>query len=348
LLDHFLEWPIENQKNAEVTEVTEPDAHPNSTKAVCENTPQWDLGLLYFVYGRDEATVVAFLDQATVSASRFKKLNLELKIGIWTTSESIMPDFDFVGRISSKTVVSDRQWLTRINYMRCTPFRLTLAVDTQALACSGHVFSLLSQLNLSDSKFDLAFNSKYYVSPTHSLDNKKENTIFASHNWMMLYQMNSQMKLFLDSWFYLHADLESKKPGRDDQTSLAKTLKRNLGLVRAARLCNNFAVAFVEDHGGTDKKNRATHELAPGPCHIFHLAVSTEDEANRVCNECEDSSKVRIHVQRHKTIYDTAYSQVEYNRLVNSSIQPREWSRLPCHATSVITPELVNKMSFDV
>jgi len=300
------------------------------------------------VYGRDDSSVVSFLDQVTSSASRFKQLNPELKVGIWTTSEQSLSFFDFVGRISIETVVNDRQWLTRINYMRCSPFRLTLAVDTQALACSEDVFSMLSRLNFQEAKFDLAFNSKYYVSHKHRVENKNDRTIFESHNWMMLYRMNSQTKTFLDSWFYLHAEEESKSPGRDDQASLAKTLKRNLGLVRVARLCNNFAVAFVEDHAGTDKKHRATHELSSGPCHIFHLAVSTEAQANRVCSECGDSSRVRIHVQRHKTNFDTVYSQVEYDHIVNSSLQKREWSEIPCHASDVIVPDLENnKMTRD-
>jgi len=282
---------------------------------------------------------VSFLDQASASASRFKQRNPDLKIGIWTTSEVPLSDFDFVGRISSKTVVNDRQWLTRINYMRCSPFRLTLAVDTQALACSKDVFSMLSKLKLQDANFDLAFNSKYYVSPSRPLDNKNDITIFASHNWMVLYRMNPRMQTFLESWFYLHAEEESIKPGSDDQASLAKTLKRNLGLVRASRLCNNFAVAFVEDHVGTDKKHRATHELAPGPCHIIHLALPSEAEANRVCSECEDNSRIRIHVQQNKTHFATAYSQVEYDHLVKSSLQSRQWSNIPCHAMDVIVPE---------
>ena len=319
--------------------ITRSEMHHNSTMVVCPDTPKWDFGLMYFVYGRDEASVISFLKQAIFSATRFKKLNPQLKIGVWTTSEMRPSVFDFIGTVPKKTVVNDRQWLTRINFMRCSPFRLTLAVDTQALACSRDIFSLLSQFYANHPKFDIAFHSKYYNSPMHQLNMSKERSIFASHNWMLLYQLNSRTKIFLDEWFNLHEEEEMRSPGRDDQTTLAKTLKRNLQLVRATRLCSNFAVAFVEDHRGTDKKHRATHELSPGPCHVFHLAVSTEAEADRVCSQCENSSRIRIHVQRHKTAYHTAYSQEEYNRLVNSSTQLREWSQLSCLATSVVVPD---------
>ena len=34
---------------------------------------------------------------------------------------------------------------------------------------------------------------------------------FESHNWMLLYRMNSRMDAFMEFWFYLHAD-EEKVP----------------------------------------------------------------------------------------------------------------------------------------
>ena len=97
-------------------------------------THRWDYGLLYFVYGEKYSTELeSFAKQTVNSAKRFKKLNPEIKIGVWTTLPGVFNtiEFDFIGEIEQRHVVHARQWLTRINYMRCSPFVLTLASTPQ-------------------------------------------------------------------------------------------------------------------------------------------------------------------------------------------------------------------------
>lgn len=285
----------------------------------------WDIGVLYFVYGLAGSQQLGnFVKQTTFSAQRMKHLNPTLKIGVWSTTPTFFgAEFDFVGKIEQRYVVNRRQWLTRINYMRCSPFNFTLALDSQALACSADIASLLRTSSWGDG-FDLSFNSKFAVPLEPSI---RRVETFAPHNWMLIYRKNENIRRLLDQWFQLHSEEEQQKAGRDDQSSLFKILHRNPTLVKVGRLANNFAVAFVEEHQGTDKRHRSTQELAPGPCHIFHLAMSNTSEADRVCSKCAGSA-VRVLVQMYKDDFKVAYNQHDLNQFSISVDRRRAWQSI--------------------
>lgn len=290
----------------------------------------WDIGVLYFVYGPTGSQQLEnFAKQTIFSARRMKHLNPSLKTGVWATVPTFFgADFDFIGKIEHRYVVNSRQWLTRINYMRCSPFKFTLALDSQALACSDEVASLLQTSFLTEN-FDISFNSKFAVPVEPTI--RKQN--FPPHNWMLLYRKSENLTRLFDKWFEFHAEEEQHSAGRDDQSSLFKVLKRNPKLVEVGRLSNNFAVAFVEERQGTDKRHRSTQELAPGPCHIFHLAVLNASEADFVCSKCAGSA-VRVLVQMHKQNFKVAYNQHDLNEFSNSIDRRRAWQLVSIPFTS--------------
>jgi len=138
---------------------------------------------------------------------------------------------------------------------------MTLAVDSQALACYSKISVLLDNAISASNKFDIAFNSKFAFGPKRRAES--EALVFEPHNWIVAYRNNSRVHLLFREWFSKHSAMERWRPGSDDQRSLYKTLRAQETDIRVGRLTNNFATAFVEDHKGTDKIHRATQELVP-------------------------------------------------------------------------------------
>ena len=238
-----------------------------------------------FVYGLNigdhRNSTRSFLKQAETSAQTFRDKNPKLKLGIFTTDPlAIKFPFDFIGKIDYKYILNNRQWLTRLIYMKKTPFEVTLAVDSQALCCSSRVYDLLESYYTrqipSGFDFDIAYNAKFGLSLKHL-------HFFEPHNWLLLYRMNIAVDRLFNTWRSIHEPLERKKGGRDDQTTLYKAIRyeRHRGL-RVGRVSNNFAVAVVESKVGTDKRRRSSHLLAPDECHIIHLIVLNQKEELRV------------------------------------------------------------------
>ena len=305
------------------------------------HSEQWPAGILFFVYGVENSTKThSFLQQTLNSAKRFKILNPEVPLGIWTTEptgdEGLI--FDFVGNIEREYVVGERQWLTRINFMRCSPFGLTLAVDSQALACSSKISALLHRMWLASPTFDIAVNSKFALGPRR-VAVSDEPPVFEPHNWIVAYRNTSQVRELFREWFFVHAAMERRKSGSDDQRSLYRALKTRRSGIRVGRLTNNFAAAFVEDHQGTDKVHRATQELVPGECHVFHYAATSTEEADDICERCAGGA-VRVLVQGHASHFAVALNQAEYDQLTVTSGQTREFveSALPFGADEMAYP----------
>mmetsp|Transcript_7362 Transcript_7362/g.31392 ORF Transcript_7362/g.31392 Transcript_7362/m.31392 type:complete len:370 (-) Transcript_7362:1380-2489(-) len=301
---------------------------------------QWPAGFLFFVYGVENSTKTqTFLQQTLNSAKRFKKLNPEVPLGIWTTelTDDVVSVFDFVGHIDREYVVAERQWLTRINFMRCSPFGLTLAVDSQALACSSKISALLNRAWLASPTFDIAVNSKFALGPRRLA--ASEPSVFEPHNWMVAYRNTSQVRELFREWFFTHAAMERRKSRSDDQRSLYRALRTRRNGIRVGRLTNNFATAFVEDHQGTDKVHRATQELVPGECHVFHYAATSTEEADDICKRCAGGA-VRVLVQGHASHFAVALNQAEYDQLTKTSGQTREFaeSALPFGADELAYP----------
>jgi hypothetical protein len=285
------------------------------------------IGILYFVYGLNNETVSRFFKQAEIGAQTFKRTNPDLKIGIWLSEgPRITFPFDFIGYVNPKDIVSKRQWLTRITYMARSPFEITLAVDSQALACSPSIYPLLQGFATpgnTTNVFDIAFNSKYNL-------NLKNKHVFEPHNWMLLYRWNDRIRDMFELWEKFHGMIERRKNGMDDQSTLHKVInKRRLKGLRVGRFQNNFAVACVERERATDKKRRATQMLQPGQCHIFHLAIESEEEERTICDLCSRySDRSRVLVQLSRLEYVTVFNQDELDRATQNRGAPTDWSEI--------------------
>jgi hypothetical protein len=311
-----------------------------------------------------------YLAEAIVSAQTFKATNPSLPLGIWLLegialdeAGSGMP-FDWVGRISSAHVTSPRQWVTRVLYMSCTPFLVTLAVDSQALACSSHVATLLSayahvasghdslsskisasfpssvpNTKVENYWVDVAVNTKY--ARNRAMDIALTEKFAAPHNWMILYVWNHRTRAFFLQWRKMHQKMEDVHPGQDDQLSLQRVLQdmHAHDQLRVGRLQNNFAVAVVESFPGSNnhpqygnKKFRSTQLREPGPCHVMHLTVTRDPAAraqqiNAACGVCShtQASHPRILVQNSPYDYSVAVNQEQLVALTHNLSGPVAW-----------------------
>lgn len=55
---------------------------------------------------------------------------------------------------------------------------------------------------------------------------------------------------------------------------------------------------------------RATQELVPGECHVFHDAAASAEEADDICKRCEIEA-VRGLVQDHASHFAVAHNQTK-------------------------------------
>ena len=70
-------------------------------------THRWDYGLLYFVYGEKYSTELeSFAKQTVNSAKRFKKLNPEIKIGVWTNFQACSTQSNLISLVRSSKDMS--------------------------------------------------------------------------------------------------------------------------------------------------------------------------------------------------------------------------------------------------
>ena len=188
-------------------------------------TPSVPLGVLFLVYGLENDVFKNFADQAAVAAHRMKSLSPTLPIAIATSSAQenfdsifdhvlmIREDHQFAGsNYQNRSDGYRRQWLTRILYLAETPFKITLAFDTNIIACRA----LLPALELlSQADFDIAVAS---VSPGSNAASK---TPGWSHNFAIAYKWSARTSGFLDTWFLEQLD---KGVAFDDQSTLVKAV----------------------------------------------------------------------------------------------------------------------------
>jgi len=275
-------------------------------------------GLMFFVYGPDVDTANKFMKQVEKSVRRIRSIEPGIKVGAYimegvrTTDEVKL--FDFMGLIPSERVYGGRQWGTRIEFMMCTPFEVTLALDATAMVCEGGgLEDALEEYAKSDGKFDIAFNSKYSLNlkDTRNVVDKSDG-YFYPHNWAIIYTWNARIEGLFRHWSKVHSCIENKSSGTgtDDQYTLFQAIrgftKEEEGL-KVGRLSNGFAAAYVESEPGMgeDKRWRATQEISGGsPCRLTHAGDS------RMCSFCNkevESSRVLVE------IFDQA-PRVAYNQ----------------------------------
>lgn len=152
-------------------------------------------------------------------------------------------------------------------FMMCTPFEVTLALDATAMVCEGGgLEEALEEYGKSEGRFDIAFNSKYSLNlkDTRNVVDKSDGS-FYPHNWAIIYVWNARIERLFRHWSKIHSCIEDKSSGTgtDDQYTLFHAIrgfaKEQEGL-KVGRLSNGFAAAYVEAEPGMgeDKRWRAT------------------------------------------------------------------------------------------
>lgn len=97
-------------------------------------------GVLFFVYAMQPVDVERFLYLALASARTYAASSPSLPLAIAISHPELMTHkthpFAHVLTIPAVTVFAGRQWVTRVLSLALTPFKLTLAVDSDTLCCA--------------------------------------------------------------------------------------------------------------------------------------------------------------------------------------------------------------------
>ncbi|CAN0082029.1 unnamed protein product [Scytosiphon promiscuus] len=284
----------------------------------------WDpvgQGIMFFAYGAEVATMEHYLEQALVSARRIKSLNPGTNITI-VTNPGVTPDMEgaldvvihvekqylYPGRLHSWTTSNiRRQWLTRLEYLACSPYNVTLALDSQALCCASGVDKILEQ---SWGEFDISFATQ---GPRR----------LASHNWAIMFRLNDRTLRLFDRWRTLQREYMSA--GSDQLTlhvaagSLALQDKVNVGV-----LSQNVALATVIYNQTGREYPKSSTLIDPRPVHFVHYDAQSEEDADTTCEKLNsESNRPRVLLlpkpflkdketkRRIKNTYEMAYSEEE-------------------------------------
>ncbi|CAN0082166.1 unnamed protein product [Scytosiphon promiscuus] len=239
-------------------------------------------GIMFFAYGQEAATADHYLEQALVSARRIKALNPLTNITI-VANPGVKPDmegaFDVVINVDRKYLYSgkvqswtpqgvSRQWLTRLEYLSCSPYNVTLALDSQALCCSSGVDEILEQ---SWEDFDISFATQ---GPR----------MMGPHNWAILYRLNDRTRQLFERWRTLQ--LAYARSGTDQLTlhmaagSLALQDKINVGV-----LSQNVALATVIYNRTGHEYPKSSTLIDPRPLHFVHYDAQSEEDAETTCEK---------------------------------------------------------------
>ncbi|CAM9493774.1 unnamed protein product, partial [Hapterophycus canaliculatus] len=235
-------------------------------------------GILFFAYGVEERTTEHFLKEACFSAHRIKKLNPDTNITL-VTNPGLPPDmedvegaFDLIMHVDEEDLLPGqvpswtpnglaRQWLTRLEYLSRSPYKVTLALDSQALCCASGVNNILSE---GPGEFDIAF----------AVQGPK---LLTPHNWALMYRLNDNTRRLFNRWRMIH--IAKSRVGSDQGTlhvaagSLALQDKLKVGV-----LAETVAMATVPYNHSAPAWPRSSPLLEPGPVHFVHYNAFTHEE----------------------------------------------------------------------
>jgi hypothetical protein len=182
--------------------------------------PRSGVGIIYFVYFGDDQRKAGetFIYLAKASAQTYRKRSPSLQIAIATTHPDMVPNdgsFTHVFLIPKEVLFAGRQWLTRVYSLALTPFELTLAVDSDTLAC-GDLTEPLMQLLAADS-VDLAASGHH--PPNVLVD-------WFPDAGVILYRWTPGFRALRVEWLVEQIKLERHSESKDDQGTLQRAVYR--------------------------------------------------------------------------------------------------------------------------
>lgn len=183
------------------------------------------VGIIYFIYfGEDQKKEGAtFLYLALASARSYRKQSATLNIAVAISDPSILPldhAFTHVLTIPRDVVFAGRQWLTRVLSLTLSPFELTLAVDSDTLACGDLTEPLLQLLH--DDTVDFAASA-------HHPKGKSQQK--GAGDWLpdagvLLYRWSPGFRALRTKWVAEQIKQEEETGLKDDQGSLQRVVYR--------------------------------------------------------------------------------------------------------------------------
>jgi hypothetical protein len=235
--------------------------------------PRWQqhgAGVLLFAYAEDARLLGARIAAAVACATRLRALSPWLRVALATNGDAPAGVFAHVVAIEQRHLFSggdpaardgaafrpvESQALTRIYYLARSPFALTLALGSDAVACGGGVDALLrDELSASRPAFDLAYSPLLHASAGHASST-------------LLLRAGPATRALLRDWF---VHLLNTDPTGDPTPALVTQLDRRLGAgaLRRARLDASFAAA-VRPASLVRAALASPHEAARGLIHIL-------------------------------------------------------------------------------
>ena len=261
--------------------------------------PRSGVGIIYFVYFGDDQRKAGetFIYLAKASAATYRKRSAKLQIAIATTHPDMVPKdgaFTHVIQIPKDVVFAGRQWLTRVYSLALTPFELTLAVDSDTLAC-GDLTEPLGQL-LDSNSVDLAANGHH--PPNVPVD-------WLPDAGVILYRWTPAFRALRVEWLIEQIQQERRSDLKDDQGTLKRAVYRmrrsedhyaRVGRLTTAMSCRLRPAPDAQANGSwkwNEQDNWHTMLLTTH-IHVLHMngAVFFDDDICNLVNKAPAKSRV--------------------------------------------------------
>jgi hypothetical protein len=305
-------------------------------------TKRSGVGIIYFVYfGEDQKKEGAtFLYLALASAKSYRKQSAMLNIAIAISDPSILPNdhaFTHVLTIPRDIVFPGRQWLTRILSLSLSPFELTLAVDSDTLAC-GDLTEPLMQL-LHDDTVDFA------ASAHHPKGKSKQ---AGSGDWLpdagvLLYRWSPGFRALRIKWAVEQMEQEQATGLKDDQGSLRRVVYRmdgddtsrcKVSRLTTAMSCRLRPAPDAHKHGAWSwNDNDFWHTmLLTTKIYVLHMngAVFFADDICALVNQHATRPRVLTYDNRRNVQYANKNLRFDPFRVALSSAQCAEQLKGNC------------------
>ena len=282
-----------------------------------------------------------YLRMALFSAESMRKVEPSVPITLMTSEIPLKAQVLLLKTFTSITVIPKdmlypgRQWITRAEAMRLSPYKITLAVDSDTFACTPFAKDLAKIAD--DLQIDIAFGGH---EPRHSFPIHPDNGI-------IVYRNGPRLDKLLDSWTQrMKSMLDANETDLDDQNPLKSVLLDGKSGVTVGRLATSIACRLrpAKNTPWTDTaeaRRRHDHTLIiSGPVRILHMR-DQELHIDNICQLINQDKSERIYVwdkskipypnaQHLSQAFQVAHSQEECDRLLGvECVEFKDWSPQP-------------------
>lgn len=213
-------------------------------------------GIVFIAYG---AHYEKYLDQIKRAVKIVRHINPHVPIALFSPSSKIDFEVQFHQTINNSMV--DREFYTRIITLERSPFLLSLALDSQVIACSP----IKTEEILDAMKSNILMIRPKYC------DNRRWNGHVIPAGFALLYKKGEEFNRLLTFWKQTHLHHRGHISNFDDQMSLVEAIllasKENINVGYMSS--HWFAAAQKSGYGGNPKMRRTgvLHEIP----WLFHL-----------------------------------------------------------------------------